>query len=104
VLANERTALAYARTALAMVIIGGTAIKFFTQWHMWIAGGVFLAAAAVVAAIGARRYMQTARSLATALEQQTGDPGHPLRDKDRTSPPKDTAPPPRPAPPARPPE
>lgn len=83
VLANERTALAYARTALAMIVIGGTAIKFFTQWYMWAIGGVFIAGAAVVGAIGARRYLATARSLATALEQQTGDPGHPLRDKDK---------------------
>jgi len=79
ILANERTALAYARTALAMIIIGGTAVKFFTEWYMWGIGGVFLAGAAVVGVIGARRYLRTAGYLAVALERQTGDPGHPLR-------------------------
>lgn len=80
ILSNERTALAYGRTALAMLVIGGSAIKFFTQWYMWAIGGVFIAAAVVVAVIGARRYRSTARSLAVALERQTGDPGHPLRE------------------------
>jgi putative membrane protein len=79
ILANERTALAYGRTALAMIIIGGTALKFFAQWYMWAIGAVFIAAAIIVAAIGARRYHRTARYLAVALERQTGDPGHPLR-------------------------
>ena len=68
ILANERTVLAYARTALAMVIIGGTAIKFFAEWYMWAVGVVFLAGAAVVAVVGAHRYLRTARQLGTPLE------------------------------------
>lgn len=80
ILANERTGLAYARAALAMIIIGGTAVKFFTEWYMWAVGGVFLIGSILVGVVGARRYLRTARHLAAALERQTGDPGHPLRE------------------------
>lgn len=81
VLANERTVLAYGRTFLAMLVIGGTCIKFFDAWYMWAIGAVFIAGSFAVAAIGWRRYRLTQRYLAAALERQTGNPDHPLEEE-----------------------
>ena len=54
-LANERTLLAYIRTALSMIVFGMAAVKFFPDipgmvWAGWcaIAGGVVLLAWGVV--------------------------------------------------------
>jgi putative membrane protein len=81
VLANERTALAYGRTVLAMLVIGGTCIKFFDAWYMWAIGAVFIAGSLAVAAFGWHRFRRTQRFLAAALQKQTGEPDHPLREK-----------------------
>ena len=80
ILSNERTGLAYARTALAMIIVGGTCLKFFDSWYMWMIGGAFIAGAVFVSVRGVMRYTQTARYLAAALEEQTGAPEHPLKE------------------------
>ena len=84
VLANERTVLAYGRTFLAMIIIGGSCIKFFDSWHIWAIGAAFIAGSLAVAAIGWRRFRLTQRCLAAALERQTGSPrgpDHPLEEE-----------------------
>jgi putative membrane protein len=80
VLSNERTALAYGRTILAMIAIGGSCIKFFDLWFMWVVGGLFLAGSLGVAIIGWRRFRRTQRFLAAALERHTGTPDHPLEE------------------------
>lgn len=81
ILANERTLLAYGRTALALGVVGGSLIKFFVSIWIRVLGGVFLLAGALIALRGWQRYRQTSRLLATALEQQTGVPEHPLKDE-----------------------
>lgn len=80
ILSNERTGLAYGRTSLAMLVVGGTCLKFFESWYMWTIGGVFIAMAFVVGVRGVIRYRQTAQYLAAALEEQTGAPQHPLKE------------------------
>ncbi len=85
ILSNERTGLAYARTSLAMLIVGGTCLKFFDSWTMWAIGGVFIAGALLVGVRGVMRYTQTAQYLAAALEEQTGAPDHPLKEAVRES-------------------
>ncbi|MEX2354161.1 MAG: DUF202 domain-containing protein, partial [Gammaproteobacteria bacterium] len=42
ILSNERTLLAYGRTALAQVIIGGSALKFFDSLALGVIGVIFL--------------------------------------------------------------
>lgn len=81
ILSNERTLLAYGRTALAQVIIGGSCLKFFDSLMFNVIGWTFLAAAVVTMAIGWRHYLHTDRLLRVALESQTGGHEHPLEDK-----------------------
>lgn len=80
VLANERTGLSFARTALAMIVIGGSCIKLFESWWVRAIGGAFLAGSVLVAIYGWRRYRRTQRFLAVALEERTGAPEHPLKE------------------------
>lgn len=79
VLANERTALAYGRTVLAMLVVGGTCVKFFDSALMQALGITFMTAAAAVAAMGFARFNRTRRYLAAALERHTGGREHPLK-------------------------
>lgn len=81
ILSNERTLLAYGRTALAEVIIGGSALKFFDSTVMAIIGWLFLAGGLITIFIGWRRYRHTDRLLRVALLSQTGEGGHPLEEK-----------------------
>lgn len=81
ILSNERTLLAYGRTALAQVIIGGSAIKFFDSGAMMLLGGAFLLGAVITMALGWRSYRHTDRLLRVALESQTGGEEHPLEEK-----------------------
>jgi putative membrane protein len=74
VLANERTALAYGRTVLAMLVVGGTCVKFFDSGLMHAAGVAFITGAAVVAVIGWLRFNRTRRYLAAALERDAVKP------------------------------
>jgi putative membrane protein len=74
ILANERTALANGRTFLAMIIIGGSLIKFFDTWIMWILGVAFLAASVLLIGNGWHRFRRTQRFLAVALERRTETP------------------------------
>jgi putative membrane protein len=80
VLANERTLLSYVRTGLTLVIIGGSALKFFDSQVFTVVGWVFIACGAVVFFIGWRRYRHTDGLLRVALESQTGEKEHPLQE------------------------
>lgn len=80
-LANERTLLAYGRTAIALLVTGVSAIKFFDSPWISAVGAVLVAGAVAVALIGARRYHAMRRRVAAALERQTGESTHPLEDE-----------------------
>jgi putative membrane protein len=81
ILSNERTLLAYGRTALAQVIIGGSALKFFDSPALTLLGWLFLAGGVVTMLIGWRRFHRTNRLLRAALPRQTGALNHPLEEK-----------------------
>jgi putative membrane protein len=79
VLSNERTLLAYGRTSMAMLIIGGSCLKFFESVWMQALGVPFLLGGLLVMGRGWGRFRRTERFLSVALEQQTGSPDHPLK-------------------------
>lgn len=81
ILSNERTLLAYGRTALAQVIIGGSALKLFDSLALAVIGVVFLIGAGVTMFIGWRHYRHTDDLLRVALMSQTGETEHPLEEK-----------------------
>ena len=81
ILSNERTLLAYGRTALAQVIIGGGAVKLFSSPLLTLIGGLFLAGGVATMLIGWHRYRHTDQLLQAALLSQTGELKHPLEDK-----------------------
>jgi len=83
VLANERTLLSFGRTALTLVVLGGTLIKFLEPgwWHAL--GWFFIAAGAAMMWRGWVRYQQMRQLLRAALEELTGTPQHPLKDKEK---------------------
>ncbi|MBN1510987.1 MAG: DUF202 domain-containing protein [Phycisphaerae bacterium] len=87
VMANERTLLAYGRSALALVVVGGTCIKFFAAPWIQVVGGVVMAAGVLLAGWGWHRYSRAKRRLAAALEREAGVPAHPL--KEHVSPPEE---------------
>ncbi len=73
VLANERTLLSYTRTALTMLVIGGTCIKFFDSIWIEVVGIIFLLGALATFIIGWRRYLRMRAYVGAALEHRTGD-------------------------------
>jgi putative membrane protein len=73
VLANERTLLSYTRTALTMLVIGGTCIKFFDSLWIEIVGLVFLLAALATFIIGWRRYLRMRAYVGAALEHRVSE-------------------------------
>jgi putative membrane protein len=84
-LANERTFLAYGRTALAMIIIGGSLLKLFETRLMHATGLAFIGGAMLLAAYGWRRYLQVRNYVSVALETETGERQHPLEEAVETS-------------------
>lgn len=62
-MANERTLLAYVRTALAVAVVGATLIQFFDNVTATIAGVGFIVAAVVMLVIGVRRFRSVQRDL-----------------------------------------
>lgn len=80
ILANERTLLSYGRTAPAMVIIGGSCLKFFDSPVLVVIGWAFLAGAVITMLLGWRRYRYTDRLLRAALVRRTGEEEHPLEE------------------------
>ena len=55
VLANERTLLSYGRTAVGMVVVGGTIIRFMDALWMHGLGAGFILAGLAVFGLGWRR-------------------------------------------------
>ena len=80
VLANERSLLAYGRTSLAMLAIGGSCLKFFDSMWIQTLGVAFIGASIITMARGWARFRGMQKLLAAALEQLTGAPEHPLKD------------------------
>lgn len=78
ILSNERSMLAYGRTALAIVALGGSCLKFFDERWVQALGVVAIAAGIALAARGWWRYRLMKRTLAAALTRLTGTPEHPL--------------------------
>ena len=61
-LANERTLLAWVRTAVMLLVSGMTLLKLFAGiWPLEILGVVLIPVALVAVAIGLHRYFQTRR-------------------------------------------
>ena len=70
-LANERTFLAYARTAIMITATAVTLLKLFpNQPFVRLAGLLLLPVAAVVLAIGTRRYWLLSKALRTTRSIQ----------------------------------
>lgn len=63
VLANERTFMAYIRTALALAAGGGTLIHFFDSALIRIGGGLLIVLAAGILGWGIQRFIYYKRSL-----------------------------------------
>lgn len=78
ILSNERTVLAYARTSLAMIIVGGSALKFFEELWIQALGPVFVAVGAAIALRGWSRYRRMKAYMEAALDEQTGSAEHPM--------------------------
>ena len=71
-LANERTLLAYLRTALMLMVAGGTAVKFINESHaVIVTGWLFIVLGAVVGLIGAWRFIAMQR----AINRRSGPAG-----------------------------
>lgn len=69
ILANERTYLAYIRTALTLFIGGVTFIKFFDSIVTAMIGWAFLPAACVAIWIGYTRYINMRSSIASLRQR-----------------------------------
>jgi len=71
VLANERTLLSYSRTALTMLVIGGSCLKFLED-VIWfeVVGVAFLLAALGTFILGWRRYLRMRVWIGAALEHR----------------------------------
>lgn len=77
VLANERTLLAYGRTALGMVVVGGTIIRFLDALWLHGLGAGFIVAGFGVLGLGWRRYLRVKALLSAALEELQGEDENP---------------------------
>jgi putative membrane protein len=56
-MANERTLLAYIRTALGLFIVGVPGVWWLDQPYVQVLGGVSLAAGVVCLGVGTRRFL-----------------------------------------------
>src|SRR5262249_12107356 len=74
VLANERTLLSYTRTALTMLVIGGTCIKVFDSHWIEVVGIIFLALSLMTFIVGWRRYHRMRAWVNAALESRSTNP------------------------------
>lgn len=62
-LANERTLLAYLRSAMALVIAGATIMHFSNEGWFWLLGLMCLPLGAFTAGIGVLRYRKMERAI-----------------------------------------
>ncbi|MBM3500885.1 MAG: DUF202 domain-containing protein [Armatimonadetes bacterium] len=73
VLANERTFLAYIRTALTLLVVGASFIKFFDSMTLDVVGWAFMPAAVAVLGFGVWRYRQTKALIRKAESAPSGE-------------------------------
>src|SRR6266850_2229129 len=59
ILANERTFLAYIRTALTLFVVGASFIKFFGTLILEMVGWLFIPVATIIFFMGVNRYKKT---------------------------------------------
>ena len=70
VLANERTMLSYARTAIALLASGGTLVKLFTdEQPMVVLGIALLILGGLVAVVGIWRFIRVSQRIAVAYKE-----------------------------------
>lgn len=72
-LASERTMLSYIRTALGLVIVGGTVIKLeLTGWHWldWLAAGTSFSLAGYLGVVGVMRHIGLLRVYRPIRDEQ----------------------------------
>ena len=62
-LSNERSFLAYTRTALTMIITGLSLIKFFDTFWSVIFGWIFIVLAVFIGILGAIRYIKFRKNI-----------------------------------------
>jgi putative membrane protein len=55
-LSNERTLLAYIRTSMTLLVVGGTILHFFESLILLIIGGFFIAIAVIAIVAGVARF------------------------------------------------
>lgn len=91
ILSNERTALAYARTSLAMLIVGGSCIKFFESIWIQALGPVFIVLAVGFAWRGWSQYRRMKTYMDAALDERTGSAEHPMEKKAQSAQPPENA-------------
>lgn len=84
ILANERTLLAYLRTALALIIVGGSAIKFFVSPVVHVSGGIFIVLALLVMVVGVRRFGRTNRRIRAAIGPRPRSPAEAEKEPNTT--------------------
>lgn len=76
-MANERTLLAYIRTAMAMAVVGATALKFFVGTGMMILGYTMLAAGVICFTAGLMRFTETMNRLSELASCKNPRHSHP---------------------------
>ena len=79
--ANERTLLAYVRTALTMFVAGVSFIRFFNRDVYTVIGTAFIPLSIIIMLFGAWRYRHTQLVL-RAVARENGYPPHPPVPKD----------------------
>ena len=79
VLANERTLLAYGRTAIVLVASGATLLKHFDEADMQVAGVALIALGGVAAVVGIWRFLTFRRRISRVHEPEDQPPAPPSR-------------------------
>lgn len=75
-LANERTVLAYARTCIALLVMGGSAVKFFVEPSVRVFGVGLIALALALALLGMHRFGSMRKRLKFAVAAGKGGASH----------------------------
>lgn len=70
VVANERTLLGYIRTTLALVLSGGSMVKFLDDPYLQMLGWLFLGCGVPVMVVGLWRYRRRHAALAPLMRRQ----------------------------------
>jgi len=75
-LANERTLLAYLRSAVVLVIAGASIMHFSGRHWFWTVGLICIPTGIVAGIVGLARFRKMARSIAIARGQKQPDDEH----------------------------